>query len=311
MLSFIIPAYNEEKNISRTIEKINEYVPNNFQYEVIVVDHGSTDRTINLAKEKGSRVFNKHNGTVASLRNFGVEKSYGDIIVFIDADVLLTPEWQQNIVDIVIKIKHGARFITGSWVSIPDNATRIEKYWFKPLQNLQNTHINSGHMILSRSLFDELNGFDAKLVTGEDYDISMRAKKLNIQIIDNHNLKVIHMGYPSGLREFMFREYWHGKGDSVSVKAMAKSKVALIALTFIVLHIALLYSLFTSLSLYVFYGCIFGIFLICFASSFMKFRRESMIVICVNCFLYYFYFVSRASSLLTGFFKYRIKKRQR
>ena len=311
MLSFIIPAYNEGKYISKTIMAIKKHVPEQYVYEVIVVDHGSTDETVSLAKELGANVFVHQGGSVASLRNYGAKKAAGDVFVFIDADILLTSQWKQNIEHVLSALKGGARMLSGSWCCVPENPNWIEKYWFEPLQKINNTHINSGHMILSRKQFDELMGFDESLETGEDYDISMRSKSLGIEVTENHSLKVIHEGYPKGLWEFMLREYWHGKGDASSIKSVFKSKVAMISLVFFMLHVGLLFAIFMRFSLLSIVLCVLGVLLICLCSSYAKYKGESATLIVVNALLYYVYFLSRGVSIITGFFRRGIKKRQR
>ena len=111
MLSFIIPAYNEENNISNTIDMIKKYVPDEISYEIILVDHGSKDNTSDIAREKGCKVLIKDHGTIAGLRNYGAENAQGDILIFIDADVHLTNQWQKNIRKIITEIRKGIGFI--------------------------------------------------------------------------------------------------------------------------------------------------------------------------------------------------------
>ena len=159
-LSFIIPAYNEEKNISKTLEMIRKHVPSNLTYEVIVMNHASSDNTAFLAKESGAKVVSLEGGTVANLRNNGADKALGTIFIFLDADIRLTQEWGKNINAIIEKLNSGKRMLTGSWVSISENENWIEKYWFEPQQKKSNTHINSGHMIIGRDQFYLLGGFN-------------------------------------------------------------------------------------------------------------------------------------------------------
>jgi len=165
-------------------------------------------------------------------------------------------------------------------------------------------------MIMSRELFNNLNGFNPNLETGEDYDISMRAKELGAVIIDNHKLKVIHDGYPKTLLDFIKREYWHGKGDAISIFAVLKSKVAIIASTILAFHILLISSLLlhetalTVISLTV-------ITVLCLFSSVKKYSGERAHVILNNTFLYYFYFLARSASLSVLLKKQHFKKRER
>ena len=297
-LSFIIPAYNEDENIENTLDSIRKYVPGVYQYEVVVVDHDSTDNTVKLAVDRGAKVLVQPGGTIAGLRNFGVASSQGDILIFLDADILLTHDWGSNIGKVISSLTAGERLLTGSWISIPDNSNWIEKFWFKPLERGDNSHINSGHLIISRKLFDEIGGFDDKLETGEDYDISIRAKNANIKIVDDVRLKAVHEGYPKSLVEFAKREFWHGKGDATSFRALFQSKVALVALLFVALHVALIISdIFGNwVSVYCLSAGIIGIVA---GMACLKYRTEALGTIIVNSFIYYVYFWARGLSALS------------
>jgi len=311
-LSFIIPAFNEEAHITSTIKHIKMHAPSDVEYEIFVVDHGSTDGTVELARKNGAHVLSVHGGTIAGLRNHGVKHSSGDILVFLDADILLTQEWADNITNVVRKYNNGERMLTGAQCSIPNNPNWIERYWFQSLQEINNKHINSGHMIISRALFDELNGFDETLETGEDYDISMRAKNNNIKIIDNHSLKVIHAGYPAGLWKFMLREFWHGKGDATSLGMILRSKIASLSIVLILLHMLLITSLmFCGLTSYTVYTSILGILIIPVGMSYNKFKMKSIKILLINALIYYFYLLSRGLSSITGPFRNKATKRHR
>ncbi len=297
-LSFIIPAYNEAGNIENVIDSIKTCVPDIYRYEVLVVDHGSSDDTVKLAEACGALVLVHPEGTIAGLRNFGVGNSTGVILVFLDADILLTEEWGLHIGKVISSLSTGERVLTGSWYSIPDNPNWIEKFWFKPLERGDNSHINSGHLIISRQLFDEVGGFDEQLETGEDYDISVRAKAANIRLIDDVRLKVIHEGYPKSLVEFAKREFWHGKGDATSLKSLFQSKVAMVALLFVALHIALItFSVVgNEIAVYFLSAGIIGVVegMVC-----LKYRTEAIGTIIVNSFIYYVYFWARGLSVLS------------
>ncbi|MCZ6703576.1 MAG: glycosyltransferase [Ignavibacteria bacterium] len=81
-ISIIIPAYNEEKFISNTIQSITTRMPPHYQYEIIVVDHGSSDETVALASSVGAIVIDgSHLKTIAALRNLGVKNSSGRIFI--------------------------------------------------------------------------------------------------------------------------------------------------------------------------------------------------------------------------------------
>ncbi len=296
--AFIIPAFDEQDNIQHAIDSIHNFVPDCYTYEVIVVDHGSKDHTVKMARERGAAVFTRSYGTIAGLRNFGVENSTGEVLIFLDADIRLTEQWKNEIISVINSLRSHEKILTGSWYSIPDDPNWIEKYWFKPLESGSNSHINSGHLIISRTSFNEINGFDESLETGEDYDISMRAKKAGFQIVDNLKLRVIHEGYPKSLLEFIKREYWHGKGDAQSLDLLFKSKIAVLALIFFITHIVVIYQYccgdgtYSSLNFLLFVSI--PIFM-----SIYKFSKHNIVVIVVSTLIYYFYFWARVFSILT------------
>lgn len=91
-LSVIIPAYNEEERIGATLKKINIYLTqNNYEFELIVVDDGSTDNTVGVAERFHAKVLNqaKNMGKGAAVRR-GMLEANGKVRLFSDAD-LSTP----------------------------------------------------------------------------------------------------------------------------------------------------------------------------------------------------------------------------
>ncbi len=97
-LSIIIPAYNEEKRLSSSLDKISRYFnTKDLEYEVIVVDDGSTDRTVDIARESGlarsgklSVISNGENRGKGFSVKSGILASLGEYVLFTDAD-LSTP----------------------------------------------------------------------------------------------------------------------------------------------------------------------------------------------------------------------------
>lgn len=310
-ISVIIPAYNEASRIQKTIEAIEEHVPDLFAHEVIVVDHGSQDNTVRVVKATSATILSRTGGTIAGLRNLGVKHASGDILVFIDADVLLTDGWSKRFKEIAPSLLTGEPVLTGSWVSVPNRPNWIEKNWFKPLQIGANTHINSGHLIIAKKHFELLDGFDETFETGEDYEISMRARSRGFKIVDDVLLEAIHEGYPQNLKEFFLREFWHGKGDAQSFFSMVQSKVAVISILFLSLHIFLFYFGFLKRDMY-FSGAVFlSIFLLVVAVTLTKYKKQRISVILTNMVLYYVYFWARAFSLTAFFSKGSPGKRER
>jgi len=97
MISVIIPSYNEEANIARCLLSLqNQTIPRE-EYEIIVVDGNSKDRTREIAGSYADIVFIQTSNKVGGARNDGVLRSRGGIIVTTDADCVLPADWLENI----------------------------------------------------------------------------------------------------------------------------------------------------------------------------------------------------------------------
>lgn len=90
-LSVVIIAKNEEKNIGDCIKSVN------FADEIVVIDDFSSDKTVEIAKKNGARVYRRKLDNFANQRNFGIEKAHNDWILFIDADERVTPDLAEEI----------------------------------------------------------------------------------------------------------------------------------------------------------------------------------------------------------------------
>lgn len=115
-ISVIIPSYNEEKNIKKTIDRVRKIGPD---YEIIVVDDGSIDNTFKVANDAGAIAFRlkKNTGKGAAFRK-GIEEATGDVIVQVDADSQFMPEEIPKLIQPILDDKAdatlGSRFTKGS-----------------------------------------------------------------------------------------------------------------------------------------------------------------------------------------------------
>jgi glycosyltransferase involved in cell wall biosynthesis len=99
MISIIIPAYNEEALLDGTLDAVRAAAATlGSPYEIIVVDDGSTDRTAKIAAEHGARVVGVHVRHIAAARNAGAWVAAGDLLIFVVADTLVSPEVLQRAV---------------------------------------------------------------------------------------------------------------------------------------------------------------------------------------------------------------------
>lgn len=237
--SFVIPVLNEENYLPATLDSIDRYHPIGWDYEIIIVDHGSTDRTRDIAIAAGATVLMPNAATIAALRNAGASNAEGAILIFLDADVTLTPEWRAASAAWLVTALENQGFITGSKVLPPPGDSFVIENWFRPLveQKTNKTrYLGSAHLIVPTSLFNKTGGFDPTLQTGEDYDFCERSRAKGFDIVPNNALRSFHSRFPKNVGEFIRRERWHGCGDRQSWGRVLKSKVAMMTIAFVLLH---------------------------------------------------------------------------
>jgi glycosyltransferase involved in cell wall biosynthesis len=97
IVSVVIPAYNEEKYIKDCIESVQKQ-KTNFPFEVIVVNNNCTDDTVEIVKKIENVILvDEHQKGLAFARQKGLDTAKGELLVYLDADVRLTPHWLQEI----------------------------------------------------------------------------------------------------------------------------------------------------------------------------------------------------------------------
>lgn len=91
MISFVVPAYNEERLLGRTLVALNQAGRSLGEpFEIVVVDDASTDHTADIAREHGARVVSVNHRQIAATRNAGAKAAAGGLFIFVDADTVVT-----------------------------------------------------------------------------------------------------------------------------------------------------------------------------------------------------------------------------
>jgi glycosyltransferase involved in cell wall biosynthesis len=309
-LSFVIPAFNEAHMIGRTLAAIGEFVPTHLTYEVIVVDHGSEDGTAPIARDNGATVIEQRAGFIGALRNAGARAAVGDTLVFLDADVLLTPRWAEAIPGTLHRLEQAPRTLTGSNCDVPPGGSWIETSWFGPQVRNITSHIGSGHLVVRREYLLEVGGFDPSLETGEDYDLCQRVVRGGGVVRIDPALETIHLGFPATVSGFFRRELWHGRGDFRDVRSLLHSRVAVAAVAFGMSHATAVGAVLAGHSTLATWSA-GAILTLCLGAAGTRFRGEPVRVIAANCGLYYLYFWARLAAAVHVLTRGRQERRRR
>lgn len=173
MLSIIIPTLNEEDYLPKLLNSIKKQ---NFKdYEIIVADAGSEDKTVEIAKNYGCKI--SPGGLPAKGRNEGAKKAKSDLFLFLDADMILPPEFLINLLR-----EFGNRNLDiASFPVIPQGnkfdkfAYKIYNSWAKLTQNFL-PHATQT-VLVKREIHQVLDGFDEEIKLAEDHAYVRKAKK--------------------------------------------------------------------------------------------------------------------------------------
>lgn len=183
IVSIIIPAHNEEKDIGECLNNLNNQTFKNF--EIIVVDDGSTDKTCEIVKKFKKVVLIKglHKGPGAS-RNMGAKNAKGNILVFIDSDMTFDKDYIKNLIAPILNDKTGKIIGTTHDYEIAGNTKNIwSRCWGKIRLDFrgnpnwkENLLGGSPFRAIRKDKFLELGGFDSRYGYADDQTLWIKYK---------------------------------------------------------------------------------------------------------------------------------------
>lgn len=178
--SIIVPAHNEEKYLGPTLEHIANLSYPAELFEAIVVENGSEDRTLDVARQSAHgniRVFETEQKGVSTAKNFGIEQlsPESDWVVFLDADTLLKPSFLSDL-DGMLRASRKPLSV-GTTKVLPLCGSRGARAWFAYYDLMHRLGGGSyAIQIAKRSLFPSLR-FDEHLTMGEDLLLIKKARE--------------------------------------------------------------------------------------------------------------------------------------
>lgn len=232
MITIIIPMFNAEKNIITLLDSLNQQTRQDF--EVIIVDDGSTDRSREFVEENKTRfhypisLITQLNAGPAKARNVGVESTKGDIIIFLDSDCITPPNWIEGMVRPLTGDVAGCN--CGYQTKNSENLiARYIGYEIARRHERLNKNdidtVGSYSASFIKEIFLKAGGFntDYRTASGEDFDLSFNIHKMGYRLIFTDSTFVFHF-HPDSLCKFLkqqfFRGYWR-----VPLYTMNKEKI--------------------------------------------------------------------------------------
>ena len=176
MISFIVPAYNEERLLGATLAALDAAGRAlGERYEVIVVDDASTDGTAMIAQRHGARVVTVAHRQIAATRNSGAREANGDVFIFVDADTIV----DEAVVRAAVRaIRDGA--VGGGAAVEFDGDLPLYARLFVPLfvRLFRAARLAAGcFLFCTRSAFVAVGGFDEAFFGAEELVLSRALKR--------------------------------------------------------------------------------------------------------------------------------------
>jgi len=177
MISIIIPTLNEEKYLPIILNDIKSQNISN--YEIIVSDGSSEDKTKDIAIKEGCIFVEDENRSPARQRNNGAKIAKGDVLLFLDADTSLPKDFLPSVYD---EFKFRKLSVAGFYLNFNSNKKIYHLFefvyhavcWFG--QYFFPASVGVG-ILASKDKHEEINGFDESIFIGEDYDYINRLSK--------------------------------------------------------------------------------------------------------------------------------------
>lgn len=242
--SVVIPAFNAQKTLARCLKALERQTVSSDEFEVILVDDGSTDQTARIALEfKSVMLLKQQNAGPARARNRGAQKARAPIVVFLDSDCVAKKNW---LLEMLKPFEDPAIVgVQGRYENpLPDAVARFVQFEIeKRYENLQSSMKKNGSIdfvstysaAYRKKIFLENGGFDEgfRTASGEDTDLSFRLAEKGHKLVFASKAIVEHY-HPTNMWKYwktkFFRAYWRVRIYRKNPKKMVKDSYTPVSL---------------------------------------------------------------------------------
>ncbi|RSC26270.1 glycosyltransferase [Pseudomonas putida] len=210
-VSIVIPMFNEARHIGRTLDAARKAAHcAGLGCELIVVDNGSSDNGPAIARQHGAQVLSLPGVAIGALRNQGAQVSHGEWLAFLDADIEVPDNW----LDLLLGLqRRGEGDVFALDCDTPRQAPWFAHAWqrrtLRAGQTVQDcTWLPTPNLLMRRTWFDQVGGFDERLRTGEDKDFTLRLHEAGARLRVLRQPVVLHWGFEGSWGEWLGKEMW-------------------------------------------------------------------------------------------------------
>jgi len=227
LLSVVIPSLNSADTIGCALSSI---LANDFprdEYEIIVVDGGSTDNTVGICRTFAVKVFFCSKRGWAAALNLGIRKARGEIVCITNSDVIVPDDWLKKIWEFfrnhpdvegvggphfpprlcrnIIQRFSGEIFVEDQGFPVKLTRSRYMRMWDGGL-------VCGPAYAYKRETLLSAGGLKESLMSYSDIDLCWRLVKMGKLLMFNPDIRVVHLGFPSTLRGVFSQQFKWGRG---------------------------------------------------------------------------------------------------
>lgn len=216
-VTIIIPVLNGESIIGKCLRAIEKQTYKG-KIQTVVINDGSTDNTSQVVQQfSGVKLIEQENRGRAAARNRGISESTGDIIVFTDSDCIPDTHWLEKLIERLLE-KENRGVISGS-ITIPEDANLWQLIDHQAWAHSTGPEDPAGptlfgstaNMCIFRQVFNQVDGFDNKLLGSEDSDLTLRVHKAGYENFFDPSAMIEHHHPRTSMVSFMKQRYNYGK----------------------------------------------------------------------------------------------------
>lgn len=221
LVSIIITTKNEAAVIGRLLKSIKRQPYK--KIETLVVDNNSTDKTVSIVEALGVKILKKGPERSAQ-RNFGFQKSKGEYVLFLDADMELSHLVIEECL-MAVKRKKNIGAVVIPEESIATTFWEKVKAFERSFYNEHGDEITEAARFFPKAVLEKIGGYDEKITGPEDWELPERVKRKGY-LVDRINSKIYHYERIKSLHSLIKKKFYYGKKAHVY---LSKQKLPIIS----------------------------------------------------------------------------------
>lgn len=206
-VSVVIPAFNEQECLPETLRSLAQALSMiATASEIIVVDNDSQDGTRQVAEDFGVKIISESDHNISKVRNTGARNSSGDVLIFIDADTIVSEALVQKILTGMKDSRCCGGAVAVEYSGLESRWIKLYLLGWKFWGTIFHMAQGAAHFC-RKSVFEELHGYDETIYMGEDIDFYWRLSKF-ARRNDKYVYFVQHPAVKTSARRFNKMRFW-------------------------------------------------------------------------------------------------------